>query len=165
MKNIKRNQRGSSFIEIILYTAIFSMLLVILLQMFTSIIDIQLQSQGKSSVLQDGRFILERLTYDIRRAQAINVPQVPGDQSATLQLVIDGTNYTYSLDGNNLTLNNNLGTDVLNSNESEISSLNFTRLGEVNGKNNIKISFILTSKTTKRSGPEQKSFNITVGTR
>ena len=54
----KKNQKGSTFIETVLYIAIFSILLVIFLQMFTAIIDIQLESEAKSSVLQDGRFIL-----------------------------------------------------------------------------------------------------------
>jgi len=165
MKKNEIKQKGASFIEIILYMAIFSLLLVILLQMFTSIIDIQLQSQTRSSLLQDGRFILQRLIYDIRRAQDIIIPQAPGEQGSTLQLTINGVNYTYSLNANKLTLNNNLGTDFLNSSETEILALNFTRLGEINQKNNIKISFTLRSKTTKRSGWEEKSFNTTVGIR
>ncbi|MBI2031304.1 MAG: hypothetical protein HYT08_01685 [Candidatus Levybacteria bacterium] len=161
----KIKQKGSSFIEIILYMAIFSMLLVILLQMFTSIIDIQLESQTRSSVLQDERFILQRLTFDIRRAQSINIPAAPGEQGSTLQLVIDGINYTYSLDGNDLTLNNNLGTDSINSSETAVSSINFTRLGEASGKNSLQALFTLTSNAKRRSGPEQEVFSATIGTR
>lgn len=165
MRKIKQNQKGSSFIEIILYLAIFSMLLVILLQMFTSIIDIQLESQTRSSVLQDGRFILQRFTYDIRQAQNINIPTAPGEQNTTLQLIVSGINYTYNLAGDNLTLNNNLGTDALNSSDTKVSNINFTRLGNTGDKNTIQISFILTSNAQKRSGPKQETFQTTIGIR
>lgn len=161
----KIKQKGSSFIEIILYMAIFSMLLTILLQLFASIIDIQLESQTRSSVLQDGKFILQRLTYDIRRAQNINIPASPGEQSSILQLVVDGINYTYAQNGSDLTLADNMGIDSLNSTETTVSNVSFKRLGIVNGKNSIQISFTLTSSIQRRQGPKQKTFNLSVGTR
>lgn len=161
----KKGQKGSTFIETVLYIAIFSILLVIFLQMFTAIIDIQLESEAKSSVLQDGRFILERLAYDVRRAEAVNIPSTPGEQNTSLQLVINGENFTYNLSGGNLTLNNTLGTDNLNSSETVVSSINFTRLGGATDKNTIKISLNLTSKTKKRSGPQEEIIETTIGLR
>ena len=171
MKKIKyllsknKNQKGSTFIETILYITIYSIILVIFLQMFTAIIDIQLESEARSSVHQDGRYILERLTYDIRRAESINTPSAPGEQSSTLQLVINGVNFTYNINNGYLTLTNDLGTDNLNSVETTVSGVNFTRLGGTVDKNTIKISLNLISKTLKRSGPQNETFETAIGLR
>jgi len=171
MKKIKyllsknNNQKGSTFIEAILYIAIYSILLVIFLQMFTAIIDIQLESEARSSVHQDGRYIMERLTFDLRRAESVSIPLAPGNQSSNLQLVINGVNFTYNINNGNLTLTNDLGTDNLNSVETTVSGINFTRLGGTSDKNTIKMSLNLISKTLKRSGPQNETFKTTIGLR
>src|SRR5438067_4427716 len=101
--NTKRNfnQKGFTLIEFLMYMGIFSILIVSLFQILTSVLDIQAESQATSSVDEDGKFILSRLAYDIQRASAVAVPVSRGAQGNTLQLTIGGVSYTYVVSGNN----------------------------------------------------------------
>ena len=144
---------------------ILTILLVITMQMFSSIFDIQLESQATSSVAQDSKYIMGRFTYDLNRAESISTPSV-GSLSPTLALIIDGETFTYSLSGGGLILENNTtGTiDQLNSSETTVSNVSFLRL-DGNGKDSVQMSFTLTSETIRRGGKEVESFQTTAGLR
>lgn len=173
MKNLNffkvfKNNKGFTLVETLLYIGIFSILIVVLFQLLSLIFDVQLESQSTSSVTQDGRFILNRFSYDIGQADTIISPSSPGSQSAVLQFSKNGTIYTYSLANENLTLtNSSLGTsDELNSNNTTVSNLNFLRLSDTSGNNDtVNISFTLKSKIIKRGGVSSENLTITVGTR
>ena len=160
----KANHLGFTLLELILYMGLLSILLLVFIQIFTSSIDVQLNTQATSSVSQDGEFILEKLNYDLHRAQNIIIPNL-GEQSNHLQITIDGVNYTYEVNNGNLSLTNGSGTNTLNSYDTTVANMNFKRLGSESGKNTITMTFTLTSKTILRSGPDIKDFQITVGLR
>ncbi len=166
MKKYLSHERGFSLVEMLLYMGIFSILLVTLMRFFGSILDVKLESEATSSVTQDGRFITSRLSYDIHRASSIVSPAI-GNSAASLQIIVDGTNYTYSLDGNNNLLITNPTVDQLNSADTTISNLNFTTLGISGGTNNtVQVSFIIKSKVIKTGGNNQtETFQTTIGTR
>ena|SRR3990167_10382274 len=159
------SKKGFSIIELLLYMGILTILLVITMQMFSSIFDIQLESQATSSVAQDSKYIMGRFTYDLNRAESISTPSV-GSLSQTLALIIDGETFTYSLSGGGLILENNTtGTiDQLNSSETTVSNVSFLRL-DGNGKDSVQMSFTLTSETIRRGGKEVESFQTTAGLR
>lgn len=161
---MKKNQ-GFTLIELAVYIGLFSILLIVLTEVFTSALDDRLEAESSSQVVQDGRFILARFMYDINRAESIAAPAVLGEQANSLQIIISGAAYTYSLNSNNLELTNNFGINKLNSGDTTISNLNFKRLGNISGKNTIQINFTLTSKTVPKSGPEIKNFQTIIGLR
>jgi Tfp pilus assembly protein FimT len=163
------NSKGTSLVELIVYMAMFSILLVMLLQMFTSILNAQLESQTTSDVAMDGRYILTRLTYDLRNSKNILTPSSFGSSGAgnALHLTGNGTDYTYSLSSGNILLtNNSLGSSgQLNSTNTTISSLSFTKVGSVSGGVTIQLLMTLNSKARKQTGIETKTFQTTIGTR
>ena len=163
-KNIK--QKGFTLVELLLYMGIFTILLAVTLQMFSSIFDVQLESQATSSVAQDSKYIMGRITHDLNRAQSISVPSAYSTSSATLTLVINGQTYTYSLSGEDLLLENiTTGTtDRINSSETTVSDVSYLRL-DGNGKDSIQMSFTLTSLTARRGGKEVETFQTTAGIR
>lgn len=150
----------------VLYSSLLSILLFILVSMLTVILDVRLESEATSSVEQDGRFIIARLAFDIRRASSIIVPSAVGAQQSSLQILIDGVNYTYGVESGNMTITNNNGTDLLNSVNTTVPSLTFTRIGNASAKDTIRVNVTLTSRT-KRSGAgfEQRTFQTTVSLR
>lgn len=157
--------QGFTLVELSIYMGIFVTLLLILTNLFSQVIDVQLESQATSSVEQDGRYILTKFLYDMNRASSITAPAL-GAAASTLQIVVSGVTYTYSIDGNNnLILTNNNGTDMLNGYDSSISNLSFQQIGNVGGKNTIQIQFRVTSKTTRPSGPEVRNYQTTAGIR
>jgi type II secretory pathway pseudopilin PulG len=161
MKNIFKitKQKGTTLVELILYMGILTVLLVILTSVFTSALDVQSESEAVSSVEQDGNYILARLGYDIHRAQSILVPNAIGVTNNNLQILVNGISYTYSVNGNNLVLANDLGSNNLNSFGSGVSAFSVQRLGNA-GKveDTVKITFTITSTTKRISGFEIKNF-------
>ena len=166
-KLIFKKQKGFTLIELLIFTGIFSILILAMLQLLTSIFDVQLESQSTSVVSKNGRYILNRLTHDIKNATIVTSPSL-GNQGQNL-IVSDGvTTYTYQLSNANLTLTNSITgtTDQLNSVNTSISNLNFLTLSDTNAQNKtVTASFTIRSKIIERKGVNTESFNITVGTR
>ncbi len=167
MKINCKNQKGFTLVELLLFMGIFSILMVALFQLLTSIFDVQFESQSTAGVSQDGRFILNRLSYDIGKAISFTNPDI-GSQSSTLQFS-DGTKtLTYSLVNGNLTLASTpSGTvDELNSFNTSVSNVSFLRLADTSNKNDtITASFTITSKVIRRGETESQNFKTTVGIR
>lgn len=162
----KIGQKGVTIAELLLYMGILTILLTILTNIFISALNVQLESQATSSVEQDGNYILARLAYDIHRAQSINTPAANGATANNFQIVVGGTNYSYSVDGNNnLILTNNLGTDNLNNYDSSISNFSVLRLGNGIVEDTLGIAFTVTSRTQKASGSETKDFQTNLSLR
>lgn len=157
--------RGFTLVELLIYMGILALFLGVLTSLFGTIIDVQLETQSYSSVDQDGRFILSRLTYDLQRAQNIVTPATLGGQSANLALSIDGATHTYNVNNADLQITNDSGVNTLNSFDSTVSNVSFKRLGNVNGKNSIQAQYTVSSKTTKNAQAEIKTFQTTIGTR
>lgn len=162
---MKKNIKGFTLIELIMYVGLFSILLLVMTQIFTWILDIQAESQATSSIYQDGQYIANRISYDIQRAQNIILPQENGQSANNLELSIDSTTYIYAIINNNITVSNNLGTDVLNSSNTNISNLIFKRAGNTNGKDTINLLFTITSNIKRPIGYQTRNFQTTAGTR
>lgn len=165
IKEILNYRGGFTVVELIIYMGLLTVLLTVITQMFLSVIDVQLESEATPSIQQDGRFIVARLSHDIKRAEDITYPISLGASGGSLQLTMNSVPYTYSVVSGNLQLNDNTNTDIINSYDSIISGLTFQRLGNAGGDNTIKITFTLTSRTVPKSGPKTQNFETTVGLR
>lgn len=157
--------RGFTLVELIIYMGLLVIFLLVLSNIFASILDVRTESESISAVEQDGRFIMARLSYDINRATSVSTPASLGGSGSSLTLVIGAVNYTYALSGGNLVLTNDLGTNNLNSSESTISSLSFQKLGNSGGKETVKIQFTVNSVAQRDKGAETQTFYITGGRR
>lgn len=166
--------KGFTMIELLLYVGIFSILLVVLLQMFSGILATHTESQATSSVDQDGNFILARLAYDIHNASSITTPGIGSSCTWTTgsatpcQLVLSSGTYTAQSD--NLTFTAGGNTDPINSVGTKITSITFSTYGNSSCsspcKPSVQISLTLQSKTMRQGGNLQtQSFQTTVGTR
>ena len=167
-KRITNVQSGFSLVELLLYMAILSVFLIILTGIFTSALDVQLESESSSSEEQDGNYILAKLNYDVHRAKNISIPSSVGGSGSTLKILVDGIDYIYSIDANsNLILVNDLGTNSLNSYDSSVSSFLVWRLGNIGGiEDALKISYTIASRTKRTSGSETpRSFQTTLSLR
>ncbi len=141
----KHDQRGVTFVEVLVTMALLSGFLLILSSLLTSSIDMQLQTGSYAAVTSDGRFVLSRLGYDIRRASSVT-PAALGDSSSSLVLTIGGSTYTYSIDSGRLKLDIDGNGDFLTGDKTVISSLSFQKLGNVGGKASIRYSFTVTGQ-------------------
>lgn len=164
---------GFTLVELLLYMGLLSIFLVVLTDLYLSVLNVQTESQATSAVEQDGRYILGKFMYDIPQVQSSTAIVSPtlGVSSSTLQLTIGAVSYVYSLNGGNLQLvRSDLGTEILNGYDTTISNLNFTHLGNSGApntaaKDTVSVSFTVTSKTKKESGVEQRPFQTTIAIR
>jgi len=166
-----KKEQGFTLVEILLYMGIFSILLVVLLQLFSAILSAHAESQATSSVDQDGNFILSRLTYDIHNASSITSPSIGAycnwPTTPTCQLVLNNGIYGITSLGN-LTLTANGKTDFLNSLNTKIVSITFSTFGNaaLGSKPSVKIQFNLQSKIIRDAGVLQtETFQTTITTR
>lgn len=165
-KETKRKRGGFTLVEFLLYLAFLIIFLVILSDIFVSIVELKLGTESVSSVEQDNRFITGRLIYDVHRASSITTPATLGATSSSLVLVISGVTNTYQLNGTDLELTNNFGTHKLNGSETKISNPFFQRIGNSGGKPTVKINLSVTSRTERPGvGFEVRIASTTVGLR
>ena len=150
-----KNNSGFTLTELLVYMGIFSIILVIITQMFVSILQAKLDTQSTGSVEQDSRFLVQRFIYDLQRATAITSPA--SGQSNSLTLTINGQPYTYQLTGTNLLVNS---TVRLNSHDTGIQNLVFSRAG-----NAVSIGGTVFSQIIKSSGLEVRNIITTVNLR
>ena len=143
---------------------IFSILLVVFLQVFSLAIDSQNNSRNTSAISQDSKYFITRVSYDISRAQTIISP-ILGEESSILQFAIDGDTYTYSLANTDLTLAKNSEIYKLNSINTTVSNLTFKRFGNSTGKNAIQTQFTLTGVIQESIGLQTETFQTTIGQR
>jgi type II secretory pathway pseudopilin PulG len=161
-----RVSKGFTLIELVLYMGILVLLITVLSTILTAIVDVQLNSNSTSSVDQDGNYLLAKLTHDVASSSAVLVPANPGNQTSTLQLTINSINYTYSLNSsNNLQVVNSSTneTNVLNSYNTSVSGLTFTRIGSGGSGDTVQVTYSITSRIKIRGGFETKSFTTTLG--
>ncbi len=165
MRNLIKKYRGFTLVELLLYMGLLAMFLVVLSELFISIMDVALSSSATSNLAQDSRFILARFSYDVTRAQAITIPAGLGQTSNSLRLIIGGVQYDYSLNGTNLQLVTGVNTDNLNGSDTQVSNLSFTKIGNPPGKPTVKITFTIASHAQESKGYETQTFTTTIGTR
>ena len=157
---------GFTLIELSVYVGIFSILLLVLIQIFVTTINTQLSAQSFSGISQDNRYLLARLMYDINRADAVNIPSTLGSSANSLSLKIGTDTYVYTLSGNNfiLTINSSFS-NQLNGLDTEISTLQFTRLGTASTPPLVKVNYVLKSRVKTTSGYDLKNIDTVIGLR
>lgn len=163
--NVIRLRLGFTIVELLIFFGLTSIFLTVLTDLFVSIFDVKRESEATSAVDQDGRFILERLIYDVSRASAIQIPSSIGGSASSLAMTIAGNTYTYDLSSGVLNLTNNSGVMRVNSSQTNVSNLEFVRIGDDVGNETIRASFTLTSVVARNSGSEVRSFQTTIGRR
>ena len=158
-------KKGYTLIELLIFMAMFSVLLLVFTQIFSLIVDVRLESESTSSVAQDSNYLLNRFKYDISRANSINLPNSVGATDTSLNIVIDGVDHVYALNGGNLLLTVNGTPYQLNSSGTTVSNLTFKRIGNDDGKDTVQLGYTVTSVIQEASGSETKSYQTTVGLR
>ena len=153
-------KKGFSLVELMIYMVLFSVLVFIISNIFSTVLDVSRESEAVSNVQQDGAYIMARLYRDIPLSTS-TVPVSAGSSSSSLQLTINGVNYSYSLSSGDLFLTNNAGTFKLNGYGTTVSSLLFTRIGS-GGHDTIKLQYTVTSKNRKTAVAEVKSYSTTI---
>lgn len=163
----KFQNKGFTLIELLLYMLIFPFLLLVISNIFGSIVDAQLESKSYSSVDLDGRFVLTKLAYDFQSADSAdylnNQIILPATQSSdtTLKIKVKSVTYTYSASTSGRIQLNNPALYDITSSDSSVSALLFQRIGAGDNRDTVRVSFRLTSKINRKSGADFRDFQST----
>lgn len=140
-----KNQKGFTYIELILYIALITVFLGALVFYAWGVIGSGSKSTTEQEVFSQARFVSERIKYEIRNATGIN--SVSGT-SISLTTSIAGTNPTIiDLVGGNVRIKQGVGLATnINSSDVIISSLTFTNYSSTDNKSkHVGVSFVLNS--------------------
>jgi len=132
-KNKFRNfKSGFSFLEILIYVSILSIIVVIVSNTFVSLSRGRGQSGARSEVNNAMRFSTELLRQDIKNASVITVPAT-GSTSSTLTLTRGGVIIVYDVSGGALRRQEGTNTPInLTNSNVLVSAPLFTRIENTN---------------------------------
>lgn len=166
-----RRTRGFTLIELTIYGGLLGILLVILSEFFISIVSTQLKTSVDAALQYDSAYILARITYDIRRASAIQSPPVGASASALMMTIADGgtdVSYQYAVADGNLMLTIGSQTTQLNSSNSAVRNFSVTRIGNSasipSAKDTVDVRVTLETVASV-SGERQRQFSTAVSLR
>jgi type II secretory pathway pseudopilin PulG len=161
----KRLLSGFTLVELLVYMALMSIFLLVLLDIFTTILNTKLASESTSGISQDSRYILSKLSYDVNNSDSISTPTL-GSTSAILQLTASGSANTYALSGGNLVKTQGGVSMNLNGTDTMFDAISFKNMGKAGGKPTIQVIYTVRSKIIVQGGrTEVQTINTTVGTR
>ena len=146
-------------IEFILYMGLLGIMLVVITDLFTSIIELKLDTESLSAVEQDGRYLYLKLSYDVSRADTFTVNDLNPDE---LILNIGGTDYTYSIVNGDLIYSYGLVSEKLNSSDTTISDLSFEAVGTALKAKTVRINYAINSVTETVRGKKQILYSTTL---
>ena len=154
------NKKGATLVELLIYLGLASIMLVILSELFVSILNESVETQNYSAVQTDGRYILARLRYSINNADSITTPLNLGETSNTLEL--DGGKYRFYLADNKFYLysRDDVGSPsyLMSNLDTKITDLVFSQQGNVGGKPVISIAFTASSGEVGTTQHETQTF-------
>lgn len=158
--------QGATLIELVVYLALFSIVLLISIDLMVMSSETGAESSAKNSLNQDSNFILNRMEYDMQRAESIFAPTAPSQVTNYLWLTIGGQDYVYFVNLNKVQLYIN-GTwhDLSSSFVTAPSAMRFENVGTATTKSTIKAKITLRSTDTPKGGPLEKTFETVFGLR
>lgn len=152
------NKKGVTLVELLIYLGLASIMLVVLSELFVSILNESVETQNYSAVQTDGRYILARLRYSINNADSITIPANLGDSSGELTTIVGSNQFHYYVNSDKLYLNDGTGDYLMSSLDTKITDLVFSRQGNVGGKPVISIVFTASSGETGTAQHETQTF-------
>lgn len=151
MTKLTKLSKGTTIIELLIYLALLSIFLTVLLNIFVTTLDFKLSSESTSTLNQDTRFIFSKISYDVYNADSFTVPN-----SLELNTVRGAVSTNYSLVNGDLMRNS----EKLNSLDTKIENISFTKIG-----NTVQVSYTLQSQFLLPGGQRTQTVETTIGTR
>lgn len=159
-------RRGFTIIELLVFSAIFSIIMIGLITVFVVTTRVQSRQSSANEVETQGQFLLQQLQYYIQTARLVNIPQ----DAATGTLTLAETVASSSLDPTVINLSSGTvyltqgtgGTaQALTSNKVTVSNLSFTRHYNISGSSTVygadSVSYSFTVAANNTNGTQKYS--------
>lgn len=156
---------GFTLVEMLLYMGLVLVFLVVISNVFVSILENQRENIGRSAVVEQGQFLIARLSYDLAEAEVVTTPATPGDQAAQVVLTQAGQTVTYAIADGLLQRTHNGQTLALHTNDITIDTFQVTRVGTVDGTPTFRIVLTINAVAPTTPATKTRTFTTTVGLR
>ena len=161
MKRFSNNQAGFTLVEMLVSTLIFSIIVIAITAIFVQILDNEQRAFAAEKVQENGLYIMELMSREIRVSQIQN--QDAADCSITALTVdhpVNGT-ITYSLSSGNLERTVGGVTTILNSSDVTFSRLNFCVTGSApTDKQQVRVAILASIESNSTIAKQQQVFNL-----
>jgi hypothetical protein len=135
------NTRGSSLIELLLYTGLLAIILAVLYQLFALAATRKLDEVVEDGLYVNASHVITDLTRTVQQATTI---ESPASGSSASSLSLNGGAIVYALDANNRLQKTEGGvTDFLTNSSVDFNSLSFTRRGPSPESQTVTVDFVL----------------------
>lgn len=153
-------QEGFTYIELILYIAIITIMMTTLIPFAWNVIEGGAKSATEREVFSQGRYVSERLEYEIRNASGIN--SVSSNQ-ISLSETNPATNPTIiTLNSGNITIQQGVANPVaINSQNTTISNLTFANYTSADNKTK-NIQFVFTINANYPGAGSRQEYKASV---
>jgi Tfp pilus assembly protein PilW len=162
MSMLRRTATGYTLIELLLYIALTSGLLIVTVTFYAVVSDARVKTQAATEVDQQGSFLMSYLTQTIRNATSISTPSSATSGSSLTLVVPTGSlsPTTFALNGTTLQVTEGTGAAVALSNSNvQVSGLTFTNLTRTGTNGMVRVSFTLARTNT--AGRSEYSYQQT----
>ncbi|OGG61381.1 hypothetical protein A3C87_00130 [Candidatus Kaiserbacteria bacterium RIFCSPHIGHO2_02_FULL_49_34] len=119
-------QRGMSLIELLVYIAILSIVVVVLSATYVSFVGIRAKTEAVAATDTALRYVSETLTRDVERASSISAPAL-GDTGIQLTLVQGSSTIIYALTNGSMSRSVDGVLEILTSDRVTITSFDVRR--------------------------------------
>jgi Tfp pilus assembly protein PilW len=135
-----------TLIELLLYIAIISLVLVSVTGFFWNIASGNIKEKSYQEVQQNGRFAIAKMTQEIKKAIGINSP-TPGSSANSLSLIMPDSNLNptiFDVSGGKIRITQGASAPIeLTTDQVLVSNLQFTNLSYLNTPGTLRVEMTL----------------------
>lgn len=161
--SIHQNGGGFTLIELLIYIAIVGLILVLMVGFFWDIILVNIKEDSYQEVQQNGRFALDRIEKEIKKASGINSP-VMGNSAYSLSLVMANPSLNptiFDLNNGQLRITQGNSSPVeLTTDQVIVTNLQFTNLSYQNTPGTIRIEMTIENLNPENRPEYEASINL-----
>ena len=161
---MRKTLRGFSFVEVILYLGLFSVMATALFAFSWNVLDLGVKDRASRQVFSGARFITERINYFIRNASGIDADaSVFNNADGKLVLKVLGSSDTVTItlqNGNVVLIETGQPATVLNGSDTKAGSLTFLNYGSPADGSEY-IDFALTLESVKNDTEARSPYQAT----
>jgi prepilin-type N-terminal cleavage/methylation domain-containing protein len=143
-------RKGFTFIELLIATAIFTLVIIAFISIFTTVVGVQVRQTSTAAVSGESQFLLQKIQYYAELSSFVSTTQDLATSSLTLRMPSSSIDPTvFSLSGGTVYIQQAGGAlQPLTSNSVVVSNLLFTRRSNASGHDLVSVSFTVSYNTS-----------------
>jgi competence protein ComGC len=145
------HRRGFSLIELLLFAAIFSIVMVIFITILVTVTRVQTRQSSVAEVNSQSQFLLQKIQYYVQASSLIDMPKDTPTTTLKLRMAASSSDPTYIYASGTaiyLKQTDSGAPQALNSNKVNVSSLSFTKRSNSPSHDSVDVSFVVSYNTS-----------------